>query len=375
MEAYEYLYYEVLKRITRCKNGELFKTCPYLDTPEARAALTYFCNEGYFCYPTVKERLSKLHIPDLKKLLSEVGLPVTGKKDILVERLADTVSLASLNNLISPTEYIALSDKGKDYLGSLIKRIDLEYADLIKSMYTYILNGQINAAYCLMCEYENKQFFKRGLKNDNWENRRNKGMPSPKISFYQDHLENSDNRKIVSLAICYILLGKPSHFEKVICNCDMLGDIPLDKMYLLIEKMDYESDVASALQELQSYNDSDITKYEIVIAYDDRTCPKCQKMDGKVYPVNKAKIGINYPPFHEACRCTTVAVFDDDVTDGLRRRARNPETGKSELIPADMNYKKYMETETSDKNTERPSLSKIFNWIKSSTTERNQNKK
>lgn len=373
MDAYEYMYYEVLKRITRCKNGELYKKWPYLDMPETRAALVYFCNEGYLRYPTVEERLSKLHIRDLKKLLSEVGLPVTGNKDILVERLTDKVSLASLDNLISPTEYIALSDKGKDYLNSLIKRIDSEYADLVKSMYTYILNGQINAAYCLMCEYENKQFFKRGLKNNSWEKINNQGLPSSKISFYQNHLENCDNRKIASLAICYMLLGGPSSFEKVISNCDMFGDITAEQMFLLKEKIDYESDVASALQELQSYKDSDITRYKILISYDDRTCPKCQKMDGKVYSVNKARIGINCPPFHEGCRCTTIAVFDDDVTEGLQRRARNPETGKNELIPADISFKEYMEAKTS-KNAKRPSSS-VFKWFKPTIEEKNQNKK
>ena len=48
--------------------------------------------------------------------------------------------------------------------------------------------------------------------------------------------------------------------------------------------------------------------------------------------------GKNYPPIHPNDRCTTVAEFDDDVIDGLQRRARD-ENGNSILVPQDMSYK------------------------------------
>lgn len=55
----------------------------------------------------------------------------------------------------------------------------------------------------------------------------------------------------------------------------------------------------------------------------------------------KTKIhGKNFPPLHSFCRCTTVAEFDDDVIDGLQRRARD-ENGKSILVPQDMTYKQW----------------------------------
>lgn len=50
--------------------------------------------------------------------------------------------------------------------------------------------------------------------------------------------------------------------------------------------------------------------------------------------------GKNYPPIHPNDRCTTVAVFDDDITEGLQRRARDKD-GNSILVPQDMNYQEW----------------------------------
>lgn len=43
---------------------------------------------------------------------------------------------------------------------------------------------------------------------------------------------------------------------------------------------------------------------------------------------------------HSNDRCTTVAVFDDEVTEDLQRRARD-ENGKSILIPQNMDYEEW----------------------------------
>jgi SPP1 gp7 family putative phage head morphogenesis protein len=38
-------------------------------------------------------------------------------------------------------------------------------------------------------------------------------------------------------------------------------------------------------------------------------CEKCKEMDGKIFNVSDAEPGVNYPPFCEHCRCTTVPVL------------------------------------------------------------------
>lgn len=101
--------------------------------------------------------------------------------------------------------------------------------------------------------------------------------------------------------------------------------------------------------ELLSYEDAEITKYKFVAVLDKRTSHICQQHDNKVYNIDEAVPGVNYPPLHPWCRSTTIAHDDDIDYSKLERRARNPETGKVEYVPADMSYKEWY-----DKYVEKP---------------------
>lgn len=93
--------------------------------------------------------------------------------------------------------------------------------------------------------------------------------------------------------------------------------------------------------ELLSYEEADIEKYIFVAVLDKRTSHICQEHDNQVYDRDKAVPGINCPPMHPWCRSTTVGYDEDADYSKLKRRARNPETGKTELVPADMTYKEW----------------------------------
>nr|DAP99803.1 MAG TPA: minor capsid protein [Caudoviricetes sp.] len=110
--------------------------------------------------------------------------------------------------------------------------------------------------------------------------------------------------------------------------------------------------------ELLSYEDAEITKYKFVAVLDRRTSKICQEHDNKVYDTDKAVPGVNYPPLHPWCRSTTIAHDDDIDYSKLERRARNPETGKVEYVPADMSYKewydKYVAKDRKEESAEKP---------------------
>lgn len=93
--------------------------------------------------------------------------------------------------------------------------------------------------------------------------------------------------------------------------------------------------------ELLSYEDAEIEKYKFVAVLDKRTSHICQQHDNKVYNTDEATPGVNYPPLHPWCRSTTIAHDEDIDYSKLERRARNPETGKVEYVPADMSYKEW----------------------------------
>lgn len=93
--------------------------------------------------------------------------------------------------------------------------------------------------------------------------------------------------------------------------------------------------------ELLSYEEADIEKYIFVAVLDKRTSRICQEHDNQVYDRDKAIPGVNCPPMHPWCRSTTVAYDEDADYSKLKRRARNPVTGKVEYVPADMTYKEW----------------------------------
>lgn len=90
--------------------------------------------------------------------------------------------------------------------------------------------------------------------------------------------------------------------------------------------------------EALSYEEADIEQYRFIAVLDKRTSEICREHDNKIYKVSERKTGVNYPPLHPWCRSTTVAHFDDVDLSNLARRARDPETGKTQLVPADMSY-------------------------------------
>lgn len=99
----------------------------------------------------------------------------------------------------------------------------------------------------------------------------------------------------------------------------------------------------SGSAELESYNECDIEEYIFVATLDLRTSKPCRKLDRKVFKVSEAEPGKNYNPMHPFCRSTTRAKIGPDTLKAVKRRARDPVTGKSYLVPADMNYKEWHE--------------------------------
>lgn len=92
--------------------------------------------------------------------------------------------------------------------------------------------------------------------------------------------------------------------------------------------------------EMLSYEELDIEDYRFIATLDQVTCKHCAKLDNRRFKVKDRVPGKNYPPIHANDRCTTVAVFDDDVIGELQRRARD-ENEKSILVPQDTNYQEW----------------------------------
>lgn len=87
------------------------------------------------------------------------------------------------------------------------------------------------------------------------------------------------------------------------------------------------------------YREDGVEKYQILATLDSKTCGICGDLDGNIYTEDEAVVGKNMPPFHYLCRCTDVPYYDDMDLSDQTRAARDPETGETILVPADMTYK------------------------------------
>lgn len=86
--------------------------------------------------------------------------------------------------------------------------------------------------------------------------------------------------------------------------------------------------------ECDSYDELGVDEYEVIATLDNVTCDDCGAFDGQHYPVKDLTVGINAPPFHPNCRCTTAPYFDDDF--GLRASRGGDKTVQT--YPENMTY-------------------------------------
>lgn len=123
-----------------------------------------------------------------------------------------------------------------------------------------------------------------------------------------------------------------------------------------------ESNFQAGQAQMVAYDEADLEKYMIVATLDLKTSEICRSMDGQIFLVKDAKVGINMHPFHPFCRTTSVAVFDDDNLSSLKRRARDPITGKNEFVPADTNYEKWYKNNVANNPKAQAVEKAIKNW-------------
>ena len=79
-----------------------------------------------------------------------------------------------------------------------------------------------------------------------------------------------------------------------------------------------------------AYDEMGVEKYVFLATLDTRTSTICQELDNDVFELSKREVGVNYPPMHPNCRSKTRAYMGEEIEKTLKRRARNPITGKNE---------------------------------------------
>lgn len=102
-----------------------------------------------------------------------------------------------------------------------------------------------------------------------------------------------------------------------------------------------ESAFFTTRAQADSYGELGIELYEVNATLDKRTCDLCGSFDGKKFPVIEMEVGVNAPPFHPRCRCTTCPYDEDSDVFGVGTRAARDENGKTVSVPGDMTFEEW----------------------------------
>ena len=89
--------------------------------------------------------------------------------------------------------------------------------------------------------------------------------------------------------------------------------------------------------QLEAYKDIGAQTYRYMAALSARTCEVCAALDGRVFRTAEAAGGLNYPPIHPHCRCTTII---GDFTPSSRL-AQDPLTGKSYKVDGAKSFEEW----------------------------------
>ena len=102
-----------------------------------------------------------------------------------------------------------------------------------------------------------------------------------------------------------------------------------------------ESAYVANQMDADAYEEAGIMHYMIVATLDLKTSDICRELDGKIFLLKDKQVGENYPPFHPWCRTTTVESENPEELKSMKRRARDPETGKNYYVPAGTTYQEW----------------------------------
>jgi SPP1 gp7 family putative phage head morphogenesis protein len=94
---------------------------------------------------------------------------------------------------------------------------------------------------------------------------------------------------------------------------------------------------------LAAYKAHGVEKYLYVAILDKLTSEVCRDLDGQVFRVDEARVGVNLPPMHPNCRSTTSGVTDPEALAKAERLARDPQTGETEHVPGSMTYRQWQD--------------------------------
>ena len=253
----------------------------------------------------------KFKIPDLKKLCAEKGLPVSGKKADLINRLINSDE-EGMQREVSDLNVVVCSDKGKLIAQFHLEMRKQEKQEAERSVVACLRKREFLQATMLVAKYEASQVFPRGLGID-WN--KNSLMPNPRDTYILKLIfeetptiaKGANQQQLEQFRVAAGLIhlwGSDSEaklfleeVERISEKCNNL-DFARMLWSFAINKYDLSEyrDLAKATGE-KKY------KIEILTANDEHVCDACKRLAKKKYPLFGDVPELPNPGCSHACRC------------------------------------------------------------------------
>lgn len=108
----------------------------------------------------------------------------------------------------------------------------------------------------------------------------------------------------------------------------------------------------------QAYEEAEIGRYIYCATLDVRTSKICKSLDGTVHDTEDAAPGKNYPPMHPNCRSVTRPYISSEELKNMTRWSRDPVTGESVKVSANMSYEQWLALQEDRYGEERVSTAR-----------------
>ena len=273
----------------------------------------------------------------LKEILRQLKLKISGNKKELVNRILTNADEASVRALDAYSDCYILTEEGQKIVDEAYPKYEAERLRFFESAIKLIMQERSDQAYRMICKRNAELPIPPGLNSD-WCERYYKGIPQDLKERYDSQISTSTDRLLTAASIYADISG--SALREVQFYLHHVFHVETD----LVDSLRYEHSIISADRNFSFYLNTGIEKYRFLATLDKHTCPICGNLDRKVFDVSERKTGVNCPPMHNGCRCTTVSVISDELAQRQKRHTRNPITGKSMLVPMTMNWAEWKDT-------------------------------
>lgn len=195
----------------------------------------------------------------------------------------------------------------------------------------WILQKRFDLSYRLCGRYNSEKPLSPGLACD-WTKMYRDGIPGFLEKICTDIMEEQNNKFISAAAIYSSFSGLStrnvfrllSQFSEKYASNNTLDELR------------YINSLLSCERNFFSYYAGDVKKYSFLATLDKNTCSMCGNLDGKTFLVSEKQVGVNCPPMHKGCRCTTISA---DTPQGTSTRFARDSNGQGIKISASVNWK------------------------------------